>query len=100
MVFEGRNDKSRLYNALITSIVWAVIFVALNKIYQALNLVPPRLVPEGFLLKWTVAGIVFAFAADLTGNYIAFNNRIVNSIVTGIVWAVLFFVFLMIASTS
>ena len=86
--------KSRLYNALTTCIVWAVIFVAINLIYQSLHLDPPYLVPEGLLWRWTAAGVVFAFVADLIGNYLSFSNRIVNSIVTSIVWAVLFFAYL------
>jgi ABC-type enterochelin transport system permease subunit len=88
--------KHRLYNAVTTAIVWCVLFVALNLIYESLELTPPHLVPSGLLVKWTAAGIVFAFAADLVGNHIAFDNRIVNSIITAIVWSVLFFVFLMI----
>jgi ABC-type enterochelin transport system permease subunit len=88
--------KHRIYNALITAVVWCVVFVALDYIYAMLDLKPAELVPPDLLLKWTAAGIVFAFAADLIGNHISFDNRIVNSLITAAVWAVLFFVFLMI----
>jgi len=90
--------KNRIYNAVATAIVWCVLFVGLNYIYEYLELEPSHLVPTGLMMKWTAAGIVFAFAADVVGNYLAFHNRIVNAIVTAIVWAVLFTVFLFIVN--
>ena len=86
--------KNRVTNAVVTSIVWCGLFVALvfiiDQLFQNIRIWerPQQVV------TWTLAGVAFAFIADLIGNYIAFDNRIKNSVITAIVWAVLFFVYL------
>jgi hypothetical protein len=79
---------SRVFNALVTSIIWGILFVALDLFYR--QYLPPPLVPDGDLPKLTVVGVALAFASDLIGNTFLFNRRFANAFVTSIVWAVLF----------
>ena len=81
---------NRIYNALVTSLVWGGLFFALNFLYEKLN-PPPLLLWEHFW-KWAVIGVILAFLADLIGNSLAFRSRYRNAIVTACVWVVAFYV--------
>jgi ABC-type Fe3+-siderophore transport system permease subunit len=88
--------KHRLINAAVTSIVWLVLFVGLVFIVEHL-LGEDIFETQRRYMVWAAGGVVFAFVADVIGNYIAFDSRIRNSLVTAVVWAVLFFAYINIA---
>jgi ABC-type enterochelin transport system permease subunit len=90
---------SRVFNALVTSIIWVALFAVLNWVYYHY----PRTAEDGSvyylpLLQWTdfplwaLVGWVLAFVSDLIGNTIAFKSPYRNSLVTGCIWAVGFLV--------
>lgn len=80
--------KNRIFNAIITSIVWGILFVALDLLYAEYN--PPALVTAGNLATFTVIGVLLAFVSDFIGNMFVFDRRFANAFVTSIIWAVTF----------
>jgi hypothetical protein len=84
--------RGPIYNALVTSIIWGILFVALDVIY-ALYIEPP-LVPTGKLWGYTAAGVLLAFVADLIGNKFEFTHQYANAFITSLIWAVAFTIIL------
>ncbi len=85
--------SNKFVNALVTSIVWGLLFVAIILLSDSAGY-PLMTLDENendFALFRQVAigGAIFAFVADLIGNHLAFEKRIVNAVVTSIVWGVL-----------
>ena len=81
---------NRFSNALVTSIVWGVVFVILYFVlsYPAIDIKLATSISD--LARLTLSGIVIVFFADGIGNIIAFGNRFVNALVTAIIWAIVF----------
>jgi H+/Cl- antiporter ClcA len=86
--------SNRFFNALVTSVVWGVLFFALNLAYDKLN--PPPLLTWEWDHFWWVAilGVILAFISDFVGNSIAFKSPYRNALVTACVWVVAFYVIL------
>lgn len=80
--------KSKIGNALVTSIIWGILFVALDLLYSAYN--PPPLLTNEHLMAATAAGVLLAFVSDLIGNFWLFDRRFANAFLTSVIWAVLF----------
>ncbi len=98
---------SRVVNALVTAIVFAIIFGALNYYgygslettieREALEGVPTleqmptiALPPELAWLEPTLIASIFVFVIGLIGNILAFGSRFVNALVTAILFAIVF----------
>lgn len=88
--------SSRIFNALVTSIVWGGLFILLNFLYYKLN--PPPLLTWELDHFWRVFvyGVILAFFADFVGNSIAFKSPYRNAFVTACVWVVAFYIILVI----
>jgi ABC-type enterochelin transport system permease subunit len=84
---------SRVYNALVTSIIWVALFALLNWVYiHYPRPVQLPLVPWEDFPLWAAVGWALAFVSDLIGNTIAFKSPYRNSLVTGCIWAVGFLI--------
>jgi hypothetical protein len=80
--------KTRVGNALVTSLIWGVLFVLLDSYYRWNTHEP--LVTLEHLVIFAALGVVLAFLSDLLGNMYEFNRPFVNAFVTSIIWAVAF----------
>jgi len=81
----------RIYNALVTSIIWGILFTLLNFLYDKLTDIPLLTWELDHFWLWGALGVVLAFLADLVGNTLAFKSRYRNAIITAFVWAVAFY---------
>jgi len=79
---------NRFYNALVTCIVWGVLFYLLNVAYSWWS--DAAIVEDTNLIIYTLGGVLLAFAADLIGNSIAFKSPYRNAFVTSVIWAIAF----------
>jgi hypothetical protein len=80
--------KSRVYNALVTGIIWGVLFVGLNYLYGEMN--PPPLVTPEDLGIYAGGGVLLAFITDWIGNTFLFDRRFANAFLTSVIWAIAF----------
>jgi ABC-type enterochelin transport system permease subunit len=84
--------SSRFGNALVTAILFALIFGGLAYLSRGeAHPLPAHFLPAEYAWAELVligAGIVFV--VDLIGNVLSFSNRFVNAIVSAIVFAVIF----------
>jgi ABC-type Fe3+-siderophore transport system permease subunit len=81
--------SNRVYNALVTSVIWGFLFFLLNFLYERFS--PPPLLLWDHFWKWAAIGVLLAFVSDLIGNTLAFQSRYRNAITTAAVWAVVFY---------
>jgi hypothetical protein len=79
---------NRFYNALVTCIVWGILFFLLNVAYTQVS--GSGIVTWENLKIYTLGGVLLAFAADLIGNAIAFKSPYRNAFVTSVIWAIAF----------
>ena len=84
--------SSRFGNALITAILFAIIFGALFYTTQADVRAPQAqfLPPDYAWLEYVLFGAAIVFVVDLIGNALSFSSRFVNALVTAIVFAAIF----------
>ncbi|MEM9725295.1 MAG: hypothetical protein AAF909_07525 [Pseudomonadota bacterium] len=80
--------SNRLVNAVVTGVVFTIIFGGIA--WYILNNVTENPVPQSQAILVVLFGGVVVVISDLIGNSIAFGNRIVNALVTGTVFAVIF----------
>lgn len=84
--------SNRFVNALVTAIIFGALFA--GSIAAAQIQVPPS--PVSFLpaehawLELVLIGAAVVFVVDLIGNTLSFSSRLVNALVTAIVYAVIF----------
>lgn len=74
---------NRIVNALVTGVVFGVIFGAIIW-YLNQSAAPADRVP---FLATVLVGAAVVVISDLIGNMIAFGNRFVNSLVTAVIFA-------------
>lgn len=84
--------SSRFGNALVTAILFAAIFGALFYTTQADVRAPqPQFLPAEYAwLEYVLFGAAIVFVVDLIGNALSFSSRVVNALVTAIVFAAIF----------
>jgi hypothetical protein len=80
--------KSKWINAVVTAAIWGGLFYALDLFYK--YRLPPALLPDDWLLSWTLVGVAIAFICAYLGNFFLFDRRYANAFVTGIIWSVAF----------
>ncbi|MEO1607765.1 MAG: hypothetical protein AAFR90_00195 [Pseudomonadota bacterium] len=81
--------SNRRLNAIITAAVWGAAFYPLTFFDVQITSIS---ISHEEALALTVLGIQSVFVADVIGNSLVFNNRILNALVTSTVWAVVFYV--------
>lgn len=81
--------SNRRLNAIITAVVWGAAFYPLT--FFDVQITSINISPEE-ALALTVLGVQSVFVADVIGNSLIFNNRILNALVTSTVWAIVFYV--------
>jgi hypothetical protein len=82
---------SRFTNALVTAIVFAIIFGVLAFLAFREGASPTLAMPADFAwLEPVLVAAAVVFVVDLIGNMLSFNNRFVNAIVTSVVFAAVF----------
>ncbi|HML43512.1 MULTISPECIES: hypothetical protein [Hyphomicrobium] len=84
--------SSRFLNALVTAIVFAVIFGSLTFLAKAeVQSIPAQFLPAEYAwLEPVLIASAVVFVVDFIGNILSFSNRFVNALVTAIVFAVIF----------
>lgn len=84
--------SSRFGNALVTAILFAVVFGALFYTTQADVRAPqPQFLPAEYAwAEYVLFGAAIVFVVDLIGNALSFSSRVVNALVTAIVFALIF----------
>ncbi|MEM7766352.1 MAG: hypothetical protein AAF253_02565 [Pseudomonadota bacterium] len=90
--------SGRFVNALMTAIVFLVVFGALayfglGKLEVSTDMaeIPSRFLPEGLLwLEPVVIGAALVFVVGLVGNLLAFKNRFMNALVTALIFVAVF----------
>ncbi|MEL6210641.1 MAG: hypothetical protein AAFR44_10770 [Pseudomonadota bacterium] len=90
--------SGRFVNALMTAIVFLVVFGALayfglGKLEVSTDMaeIPSRFLPEDLLwLEPVVIGAALVFVVGLVGNLLAFKNRFVNALVTALIFVAVF----------
>lgn len=79
---------NRRFNAIVSAVIWGIVFYVIVFFGQKeLDMKP---IEYQQLLALTVLGLQSVFVADVIGNSLVFDNRVVNAIVTSIIWAVVF----------
>lgn len=90
--------SGRLINAIVTAIVFFIVFGALayfglGKLVVTTDAVsiPSRFLPEDFLwLEPVLIGTFLVFVVGFLGNILAFKNRFMNAVVTAILFLLIF----------
>jgi hypothetical protein len=84
--------SNRFANALVTAVVFAVIFGGLAFLSKGdVPTTAPHFLPAEYAwLELVLIGAGVVFFVDLIGNVLSFSSRIVNALVTAIVFAVIF----------
>lgn len=84
--------SSRFGNALVTAILFAVVFGALFYTTQTDVRAPqPQFFPAEYAwAEYVLFGAIIVFVVDLIGNALSFSSRFVNALVTAIVFALIF----------
>jgi hypothetical protein len=84
------NFTNPIYNALITAVIWGVLFAVLNWLYGRFT-DTPLLTWEHFP-NWAAIGVILAFVSDFIGNTLSFKSPYANAIATAVVWTVFFYI--------
>lgn len=83
--------SSRVGNALVTALIFAVFYGALAYTIDS-TMLPPELkdASRETWLQMILMAAVLVFVLDLVANFISFNNRFASALVTAGLFAVLF----------